>query len=199
MDMPEISPPVLVYENPRQQIYRVTAKFSEFTKEFFVTNFGARVGLVAVKGDCILLVRQYRLLINALSWEIPGGKVDDDEVPEVAAVRECLEETGVRCLNPQRLFLLQPGLDTVANPTHVFYSDTIASGHEPDAIHPHEVAGWEWVSLTRCLEMIFQGHIQDSLSVAGLLGYHAWRETQQFPISQEHGRQCRAKQDGSTS
>jgi len=28
-------------------------------------------------------------------WEFPGGKIESGETPETAAVRECLEETGV--------------------------------------------------------------------------------------------------------
>src|SRR5881275_3042575 len=29
-------------------------------------------------------------------WEFPGGKIEPGESPEAAAVRECLEETGIR-------------------------------------------------------------------------------------------------------
>ena len=34
-------------------------------------------------------------------WEFPGGKLDQGELPVDAAVRECLEETGVRLASLQ--------------------------------------------------------------------------------------------------
>ena len=171
MDLPVISPRALVYENQRQKVYRVTAQFSDFSKEFFVTNFGARAGMVAVKDGLVLLVRQYRLLINASAWEIPGGRVDDDETPSTAAIRECLEETGVRCINSRPLVFLQPGLDTVENPTHVFYTDEIAPDSEPQHRHANEIESWEWLPVGRCIEMIFQRAIVDSLTISALLAY----------------------------
>lgn len=171
MEYPEISPRELVYENPRQKVFRVTAAFRALTKTFFVTNFGPRAGLVAIKGDSVLLVQQYRLLINAPSWEIPGGRVDEGESPAVAAARECLEETGVRCFNPKPLVFIQPGLDTVENPTHIFYTNEIASELEPDQVHANEVEKWEWFPIDRCIEMIFRREIEDSLTISALLAY----------------------------
>jgi len=74
---------------------------------------------VVLKDDKGLLVRQYRLLIDGLSWEIPGGGVEANENPEDAALRECLEETGISCRNLHTLVSFHVGLDNVHNPTSV--------------------------------------------------------------------------------
>ena len=169
---PRIGHRQVVYQNRYHHVYRVEADFGEFTKEYFVTDYGKRAGLLVLQGDSVLLVRQYRMLIDRLSWEIPGGKVEDGETSPAAAVRECLEETGLRCRNLKPLLSFQPGLDTLHNPTDLFYTDAFeeANGREPGA---REVVSWEWVPLTRCIDMVFQQEIVDSLSVLALLSYQA--------------------------
>lgn len=170
---PQIGQRQVVYQDMVQQIYTVMADFGSFTKKYFVRDSGKRAGLVVVQSGSVLLVQQYRLLINGLSWEIPGGKVDEGELPESAAVRECLEETGIRCLNPRLLVFYHAGLDVTYNPTYIFYSDQVAENHEPASIHIQEVSGWKWVPLDCCIEMIFQGQIADSFSIISLLAYQA--------------------------
>ena len=162
-----------MYENPYQHIYRVQADFGDFTKEYFVTDSGHRAGIVAIRNGSVLLVRQYRFLINDLSWEVPGGRVDEGESPQCAAVRECLEETGVKCLNPRPLVFYHKGLDTSYNPTHIFFADKISEITEDEKIHSREVSGSEWVPLNRCIDMIFEGQIADCFSIAAILAYHA--------------------------
>jgi len=41
-----------------------------------------------------LLVRQYRPVIEAWTWELPAGAVDEGETPAEAGARELSEETG---------------------------------------------------------------------------------------------------------
>ena len=169
--LPEIGERQLVYENKYQQIYLVKADFGSFSKEYFVSDTGERAGVVAINDGRVLLVRQYRLLINDLSWEIPGGKVDPGESPEAAAVRECFEETGIRCFDTKQLIFYHPGLDTRHNPTHLFYSENTTGESEDYKIHPDEVTAFEWVPLDLCLEMISNGQIVDSFTIIGLLAY----------------------------
>ena len=175
INTPRIGEPETVYQNPYQRVYRVEADFGPFVKQYFVMDTGRRAGIIAVKDDAILLVRQWRLLIRGLSWEIPGGRVDEGEEPQVAAVRECLEETGVQCSNPQPLLFYHRGLDTSYNPTHIFYSEDVSLLGKPQNPHEHEVTDGEWVPLNRCIEMIAQGEIVDCFTIIGLLSYQSLR------------------------
>ena len=181
MQSPQIGPRQVVYEDKYQQIYRVTANFGSFEKEYFVRDSGQRAGLVVVQGESVLLVRQYRLLIDRVSWEIPGGRVDDDEMPEAAAVRECLEETGLHCQNLKPLLGYHLGLDTMYNPTYLFYTDEFVEAGENNP-NAHEVTRRVWVPLERCIEMVFGQQIVDSLSIVALLAYHTLKARQDRSI-----------------
>lgn len=53
------------------------------------------VNVIAIDADeCIILIEQYRVVVQQTMLEIPAGIVDPGESPLVAAQRELLEETG---------------------------------------------------------------------------------------------------------
>lgn len=55
------------------------------------------VAVVALDGDDVVLVRQYRAALHADLLELPAGKRDvEGEEPEITAVRELEEEVGLR-------------------------------------------------------------------------------------------------------
>ena len=168
-----LEPQEIVYRDRNQSIQRVVARFDGFEKEYFVSDHGLRAAVVVVRNDAVLLVRQYRLLINCLSYEIPGGRIDENETPEQAAIRECLEETGVVCSDLKPLIDYLPSLDIWKNHTYVFYTEEITDG-EKDRSDRHE-----WMPLENCISMIFGGQITDGLSIIALLAYRAMRSRQQ--------------------
>ena len=56
----------------------------------------AAIAIAVVRRDGNVLIGQ-RAAGTALAglWEFPGGKIEPQETPERAAVRECLEEAGI--------------------------------------------------------------------------------------------------------
>ena len=168
----KFSDAVTTHTNPFMQIRHTRADFGSFAKDYFVIELGPRAGIVAIKQDCILLTRQYRFLIDRLSWEIPGGRVDEGEAPETAAVRECLEETGIECSGLRKLVEYYPGLDNFNNRTSVFLSEQtqVVKAFSGVASEVTEIA---WVPVADALRMVLDGQILDALTVTGLLAYKA--------------------------
>ena len=154
-----------VYKDAYKRIERIIAKFDGFNKEYFVSDFGEKSAVLVVSGNQILFVRQYRLLINRLSFEIPGGKVDKSESPKESAARECYEETGVMALNLKLLIEYDPDLEYTRNHTFVYYSNEIETNLSKNSER------YEWIAVNECLKMIADGIIADSLSINAIMAY----------------------------
>lgn len=173
---PTLGPREILHENPYYVLYRQLADFGEFTKEYFVTHYhGVRVSVIVERAGDILLCRQYRLLLDGISWELPGGSAQAGETMEAAASRECFEETGVRCSNLKPLIRFQHGLDTLDGLTQVFYTTDfteLAKGQED-----HETEAPVWMSLNRCIEMIFSTQLVDCLFTTAFLAYHTMKHS----------------------
>jgi ADP-ribose pyrophosphatase len=169
---PRVGEPLRVHENPFYAIDKVSADFGDHTRDYYVSRDGVRAGVVAVQEGRVLLVRQYRLLIDGYSLEIPGGALAPGETPEEAASRECLEESGLRCGELHHLVSYLLALDIRDNPTHIFFCHDVVSHCEPEA-GAREAVGHEWVPLNDCLRMVFSGQITDSFSIIAILAYSA--------------------------
>ncbi|MED5578501.1 MAG: NUDIX hydrolase [Nitrospinota bacterium] len=167
----EISSELSIFQNQYLKLSRVNAKIKGIEKEYFVTNFGRRAAMILHKNNSILLVNQFRHLINRSSWEIPGGRVEESESPETGAIRECLEETGLLAQNAELLINYEQGLDSLHNPTYVYQSDTfkISNEFEPNVA---EVEKYNWIKIVDCLEMIKTKEILDSLTIISILTFN---------------------------
>ena len=85
---------------------------------------------------------------------------------EAAAIRECIEETGVQCSNLKPLISYHPSLDIWNNYTYVFYSEL----PEEIALDSRNQRGW--IPLEHCIDMVFTRQLVDSLSIVALLTYN---------------------------
>ena len=64
---------------------------------------GASAVVPFLDDETVLMIRQYRFATGGEIIEVPAGKLDPGEAPEVCAVRELEEETGYRAGRVEKL------------------------------------------------------------------------------------------------
>ncbi len=116
------------------------------------------------------LVGQYRFPLERYSWELPegGGKLDGD--PIESAQRELLEETGLvaKTWNP----LLEMHLsNSVSDEAAIVYLATDLT-QETACPEDSEELIIKKLPFSEALNMVLNGEITDSISVAAILKYH---------------------------
>jgi 8-oxo-dGTP pyrophosphatase MutT (NUDIX family) len=132
----------------------------------FVRHPGA-AAVVAVDGaGRVCLVRQYRHGIGDFLWEIPAGKLDPGEPPQICAVRELQEETGVSARRWTSLgqYLPAPGIFTEV--IHLYLARELAVGAaSPDADEDLEL---QWLPLADAMDRVLRGEWNDGKTALGL-------------------------------
>ena len=78
----------------------------------------------------VVLVRQYRHGIDAITLEVPGGLIDPGETPLEAALRETLEETGYSGGLISLLGSVEPNPAFIDNRCHTFLIEGCTRTHE---------------------------------------------------------------------
>lgn len=133
-----------------------------------IVEHGGAVAAVVIDQDGrIVLVRQYRKPPEAALWEIPAGKLEPGEKPEVTLWREMKEEVGLEEGQPVHLatFYTTPGFSN-----ELMYLYLL----EGCRLGENQQAQDEWLTVKRFTRpeierMIDIGEIQDAKSLVGLL------------------------------
>lgn len=169
-DSPAVTRPEPLLNTRFLKITSQRANFGDFEKEYHVVDFQPRAGIVIVRDGAVLLVKQWRFLPRAGSWELPGGSIEPDEDPAAGARRECEEESGIVCGDLIPLCRYFPGLDNVDNETHLFACRKVID-ERPFRADPAEVVERRWFTFAAVFEKIAEGSILDAMTILGLSYY----------------------------
>ncbi|MAY83692.1 MAG: DNA mismatch repair protein MutT [Flavobacteriales bacterium] len=126
------------------------------------------IGIIPLDKDGYsYLVGQYRFPLEEYSWEIPEGGGKHGIAPLESAQRELKEETGIVAHKWTEIQRIHTS-NSVSDELGIIYlaEDLELQEAEPDEDEVLEVKRVHWKEM---LEMVMNGEITDSLSVAGIL------------------------------
>lgn len=136
----------------------------------FIWHKGA-AAVVPVRADGkILMVKQYRNAVDRFTLEIPaGGKDGAEEPPYDCAMRELEEETGYRTDKLEHLIDVYSAVAYCNEKISVYVAENLIPSRQK--LDEDEFIDVEAVSLEELTDMIFDGSIMDSKTIAAILAY----------------------------
>lgn len=159
-----------IYENPwlrlrEDKVIRPDGKPGIYS----VVEIKPSVGIVVVnEKNEIALVGQWRYAHNKFSLEIPtGGSNKEDREILDSAKRELEEETGIQAKKWVSLGSIDNSNGATTDVANLFYaSDLIFTESHQE---PNEDIVTKWVNFEQAVDMVMEGEITESCSVAAIL------------------------------
>ncbi len=159
----------IVYEGPvfRVRQHEVECYGGRTAIRDVVEHVGGSIMVAVTDEGKILMEKQFRKALEKDLLELPAGKADPGEAPEVTAARELAEETGYRAGTVRHLVSYYPTCGYSSELLHIFICKDLSSGEtnwdDTECIELHEYDADELI------DMIMRGEIRDSKTIIGLL------------------------------
>ena len=117
--------------------------------------------------DRVCLLRQYRHAAGGYIHELPAGKLEPGELPELTVQRELAEEAALSAAHWESLgaYFSSPGVFTEV--IHLYLATDLAQATAaPEAGEVFEV---EWWPLERAVQKALSGELTDAKTIIGIL------------------------------
>ncbi|MFA3782317.1 NUDIX hydrolase [Melioribacteraceae bacterium 4301-Me] len=118
----------------------------------------------------IVMVTQFRYPFKEVLLELPAGKLNKNEDPEICAARELSEETGYSANKITRLGKIYTSPGFCSEVLHIFLAEDLVSGQHAREEGEEEMEVVE-LSLEEINEKIKNGEIVDAKTICGISLY----------------------------
>ncbi|MFZ7945132.1 MULTISPECIES: NUDIX hydrolase [Bacillaceae] len=134
-------------------------------KREIIKHPGAVAILAITNDNKIVVVEQYRKALERTIVEIPAGKLEKGEEPEVCARRELEEETGYECKSLELLtsFYTSPGFaDEIV---HVYLAKGLKKKENAASLDEDEFVNLEELTLEEAFQYVKEQKIYDAKTI----------------------------------
>lgn len=157
-----------IYANPWMTLREDTFRRPDGTDGLYgVVDKPDYALVVALDGDQLALVEQYRYPLGLRRWEFPQGTAPDRATmpPEALAARELSEETGLRAGRLTYLGLLDVAAGLSSQRGRVYLAEDLTAG-EPEREETEADMRLAWVTRAEFERRVRAGEITDAQSIA---------------------------------
>ncbi|MCX7708823.1 MAG: NUDIX hydrolase [Clostridia bacterium] len=136
-------------------------------KRDLVIHPGASAVIPINENGEMYMVRQYRKPLEKVSLEIPAGKLDPGEDPQVCAGRELKEETGLDAETVQHIVSIHTTPGFCNEVIHMYVATGLTEGES--CADEDEFISAEKIAVPELIKMVLNHEITDAKSIIGIL------------------------------
>jgi ADP-ribose diphosphatase len=134
-----------------------------------IAHSGSVVVLPVLDDGRIVLIRQYRYAARQYLWELVAGRIDPGEKVKQAAVRELIEETGLRAKKIRQFLEFWPSPGFLEEKMFVLLAEGVTQGRaQPEEDEKIETKAFSRAELK---EMLQKNLLRDAKTISSLLYY----------------------------
>lgn len=157
-----------IYSGKVLQLHRDTVRLpnGNTTRLEILRHPGASAVVPLLDDGRVILIRQLRHATGGFIYEIPAGKLDPQEDPEVCAARELEEEVGFRPGRLEHLTSIWTAPGFTDEVIHIYQGTQLTPGvQQLDRDEVLEIIEW---SLEEAIAKVKDGTIRDAKTIIGL-------------------------------